>query len=271
MSELFTTENLVALITLTSLEIVLGIDNIVFIAILAGKLPGEKQGKARRLGLALAMFTRILLLLFLGWIMGLTDALFQFPMFWTPEPDDSHGVTGRDLILLLGGLFLIGKATYEIHDKLEGEHGPSSSAKYARFGAVIVQIVLIDIVFSLDSVITAVGMVQVNPEAQWIGLTIMISAVVIAVGVMLVFSGAIAGYVERHPTVKMLALSFLLLIGVTLMTEGFHIHIPKGYVYFAMAFSLGVELLNLRMRRKSEPVTLRQTYVDAPALAEPEA
>ncbi len=264
MSELFTTENLIALATLTGLEIVLGIDNIVFIAILAGKLPRERQNKARQVGLALAMFTRILLLLALGWIMGLTADLFSIPQFWTPEVDDYHGVSGRDLILLGGGLFLIAKATYEIHDKLEGDHGTSAAPAFASFPAVIVQIVLIDIVFSLDSVITAVGMVKVDPNAKWIGLTIMISAVVIAVGVMLVFAGSIAGFVERHPTVKMLALSFLLLIGVTLMAEGFHMHIPKGYVYFAMAFSLGVELLNLRLRKPAEPVVLRQSYVDAP-------
>lgn len=264
MTELFTTENIIALATLTGLEIVLGVDNIVFIAILAGKLPRDQQGKARNVGLGLAMFTRVLLLLLLGWIMGLTYELFSFPLFWTPEVDDYHGVTGRDLILLIGGLFLIGKATYEIHDKLEGHHDSAGAPAYASFGAIIVQIVLIDIVFSLDSVITAVGMVQVNPDAKWVGLTIMITAVVIAVGVMLFAAGAIAGFVERHPTVKMLALSFLLLIGVTLMAEGFHMHIPKGYVYFAMAFSLGVELLNLRLRKPAAPVVLQQSYVDTP-------
>ncbi len=264
MSELFTVENLIALATLTGLEIMLGIDNIVFIAILAGKLPQEKQGLARQLGLGLAMFTRILLLLVLGWIMGLTDDIFSIPKFWTAETGDAHGVSGRDLILLIGGLFLIGKATYEIHDKLEGKHDASGAPTFSSFTAVIVQIVLIDIVFSLDSVITAVGMVTVDRHAQWIGLTIMIAAVVIAVGVMLVFAGVIAGFVERHPTMKMLALSFLLLIGVTLVTEGFHVQIPKGYVYFAMAFSLGVELVNMRVRKVTTPVVLQQSYVDVP-------
>ena len=267
LAPLLTPESLIALATLTGLEIVLGIDNIVFIAILAGKLPLERQGSARRIGLALAMITRVLLLLLLGWIMGLTADLFTFPIFWTADPEDVHGISGRDLILLLGGLFLIGKATYEIHDKLEGEHGPTGARVYSSFSAVIVQIVLIDIVFSLDSVITAVGMVPVDPDAKWVGLTIMISAVIIAVGVMLVFAGLIAGFVERHPTVKMLALSFLLLIGTTLVAEGFHLHIPKGYVYFAMAFSLGVEMLNLRLRKVTTPVELKQSYVDPPERA----
>lgn len=264
MSELFTAENLIALATLTGLEIVLGIDNIVFIAILVGKLPREQQGRARRIGLFLAMFTRILLLLALGWIMGLTEPLFGVPKFWTFSLDEIHPISGRDLILLIGGLFLIGKATYEIHDKLEGKHEASGQAKFSSFPAVIVQVVLIDIVFSLDSVITAVGMVKVNPEAQWIGLSIMITAVVLAVGVMLLFAGMIAAFVEKHPTMKMLALSFLLLIGVTLVTEGFHVQIPKGYVYFAMAFSLGVELINMRMRKFTSPLVLQQSYVDAP-------
>jgi predicted tellurium resistance membrane protein TerC len=264
MSELFTAENIVALATLTGLEIVLGIDNIVFIAILVGKLPHELQSRARRIGLFLAMFTRILLLLLLGWIMGLSEPLFYVPKFWTLQLDLSHGISGRDLILLLGGLFLIGKATYEIHDKLEGKHESTGAAKFASFPAVIAQVVLIDIVFSLDSVITAVGMVKVDPEAQWIGLSIMISAVILAIFVMLLFAGMIAAFVEKHPTMKMLALSFLLLIGVTLVTEGFHVQIPKGYVYFAMAFSLGVEIINLRMRKLTSPVVLQQSYVDAP-------
>jgi predicted tellurium resistance membrane protein TerC len=259
---LFTPENLIALATLTGLEIILGIDNIVFIAILAGKLPENQQAKARQIGLGLAMFSRILLLLGLGWVMSLTTPLFGFPMFWTPEPDDAHGVTGRDLILLLGGLFLIGKATYEIHDKLEGESHEGGTRVFASLGAVLVQIILIDLVFSLDSVITAVGMVKVDEGKEWVGLTIMISAVVIAVLVMLIFAGVIAGFVEKHPTMKMLALTFLLLIGMTLMVEGFHREIPKGYVYFAMAFSLGVELLNMRLRKVTTPVKLQQSYVD---------
>ena len=242
----------------------LGIDNIVFIAILVGKLPRERQSRARRVGLFMAMFTRILLLLVLGWIMGLTADLFSIPMFWSLEVGARHPVSGRDLILLIGGLFLIGKATYEIHDKLEGKHDATGAPVFSSFAAVLVQIVLIDIVFSLDSVITAVGMVKVNPDAQWIGLTIMITAVVLAVFVMLLFAGMIANFVERHPTMKMLALSFLLLIGVTLVAEGFHKEIPKGYVYFAMAFSLGVELVNMRVRKVTSPVVLQQSYVDAP-------
>ena len=261
MELLFTLDNMIALATLTALEIVLGIDNIVFLAILAGKLPLHQQARARRIGLTLAMLMRIALLLTLGWIVGLTGDLFTFPRFWTSEPDDVYGVSGRDLIMLVGGLFLIAKATYEIHDKLEG-HEPSGAPRVAStFGVTIVQIVLIDIVFSLDSVITAVGMVQTRPDAAWVGLTIMISAVVIAVLVMLVFAGPVSEFVTRHPTMKMLALSFLILIGTALVAEGLHFHLPKGYVYFAMAFSLGVELLNLRMRAKSAPVALHQTYV----------
>jgi predicted tellurium resistance membrane protein TerC len=264
MSELFTAENLIALVTLSSLEIVLGIDNIVFIAILAGKLPAEQQEKARKLGLTLAMATRILLLLAIGWVMGLTEALFSFPEFWTAEAGDRHGVSGRDLILLVGGLFLIGKATYEVHDKLEGEEPHERKAAAASFTSVIVQILLLDIVFSLDSVITAVGMVQTRKGAEWIGLTIMITAVVIAVGVMLIFAGKVSAFVERHPTVKMLALSFLILIGVMLVVESLHAHIPKGYIYFAMAFSLAVELLNMRLRKVTKPVHLHQSYVETP-------
>jgi predicted tellurium resistance membrane protein TerC len=264
MAELFTTENIVALLTLTSLEIVLGIDNVVFIAILVGKLPPDQQPRGRTIGLALAMIMRILLLLALGWVMGLTAELFGVPAFWTSAPGDHFGVTGRDLILLIGGLFLIGKATYEIHDKLEGsEHGEGAPAsrKATRFGAVIVQIILLDIVFSLDSVITAVGMVQTRPDARWIGLSIMITAVVIAVGVMLIFASRISSFIERHPTTKILALSFLIMIGVMLVAEGLHAHIPKGYVYFSMAFALGVELLNMRFRKVAAPVKLHQTYV----------
>jgi predicted tellurium resistance membrane protein TerC len=261
-TELLTVDNLVALATLTALEIVLGIDNIVFLAILAGKLPQRQQPRARRVGLGLAMLMRILLLLALGWVVGLTADLFAIPRFWTSEAGDEYGVSGRDLIMFVGGLFLIGKATYEIHDKLEGHEATGPKAVAASFSMVIAQIVLIDIVFSLDSVITAVGMVQTRPEAPWVGLTIMITAVVIAVLVMLVFAGAISEFVGRHPTMKMLALSFLILIGSALVAEGLHFHIPKGYVYFAMAFSLGVELLNLRLRKVSAPVTLHQTYVD---------
>jgi len=246
-AELLTADNLVALLTLTLLEVVLGIDNIVFISILTGKLPKEQQPKAWRIGLSLAMFMRIGLLLSLSWVMSLTATIFA-PF--------GHEVSGRDLILILGGLFLLGKATWEIHDKLEGggEHGPGRAA--ASFGAVLVQILLLDLVFSLDSVITAVGMAS--------SVYVMIAAVVISIGVMLVFAQAIGAFVERRPTIKMLALSFLILIGVLLVADGFDQHIPKGYVYFAMAFSLGVEMLNQRLRQKSEPVEFKRPSVPQP-------
>jgi predicted tellurium resistance membrane protein TerC len=234
----------IALGTLTVLEIVLGIDNIVFISILAGKLKPDEQGRARTLGLALAMGTRILLLLSITWVMGLTAPLFT--VF-------GQEISGRDLILVIGGLFLIAKSTHEIHDKLEGAERHGAAKAVASFGAVLVQIALLDIVFSLDSVITAVGMAD--------HLSIMIIAVVVAVGVMMFSAGPISHFVERHPTVKMLALSFLLLIGVSLIGEGFDQHIPKGYIYFAMGFSIFVEMINLRVRAKSEPVQLHQTYV----------
>lgn len=228
---ILTPAGLTALVTLSCLEIVLGIDNIVFISIITAKLEPQLQDRARRVGLSLAMFMRILLLLFISVIMGLTKPLFSIL---------DLDISGKDLILVLGGLFLIGKATYEMHEKLEGHH-ESSSAKRAvtTFGAALVQILLLDLVFSLDSVITAVGMAEHVP--------VMILAVVIAVGVMLVFSGPVARFVERHPTIKMLALAFLLLIGVTLLLDGLHRHVPKGYIYFAMAFSLAVELLNLKI------------------------
>ncbi len=278
MAELFTFDNGIALLTLAVLEIVLGIDNIVFLAILTGKLPEHQQPGARRLGLGLALVMRILLLLAIGWVMGLTAALFSVPAFWKGDLSQMHAVSGRDLIMLVGGLFLIGKATYEIHDKLEGgEH--ELNVKARNYGMVIFQIVLIDIVFSLDSVITAIGMVQsgstshgahageaaagaaeVATRPQWVGLTIMIAAVIIAMGVMLAFAEAISHFVERHPTIKMLALAFLILIGLVLFTEGLHMHIPKGYVYFAMAFSIGVEFLNMRMRKTSKPVHLKPHY-----------
>lgn len=260
MAELFTVDNTIALVTLALLEIVLGIDNIVFLAILSGKLPKEQQPKARQIGLGLAMIMRILLLLAIGWVMGLTKPLFSIPMFWTSAVGDLHGISGRDLIMLVGGLFLIGKATFEIHDKLEGE-SHEVKAKASSFGMIIVQIVIIDMVFSLDSVITAVGMVSTKDTPQWISLTIMITAVVIAIGVMLAFAGPISNFVERHPTMKMLALSFLILIGVMLFAEGFGWHIPKGYIYFAMAFSILVELLNMRLRKVNKPVKLQQSYV----------
>ncbi len=247
MAELLTTESLIALLTLASLEIVLGIDNIVFISILVAKLPVADQPRARRIGLLLAMGMRIALLLAISWVMGLTKPLFSLV---------GHAFAGRDLILLLGGLFLVGKATWEIHDKLEGaDHGANGSAPAkVAFGAILLQIVMLDIVFSLDSVITAVGMAR--------HVEIMIAAVMVAVGVMLVFAGTISAFIERHPTMKMLALSFLLLIGVILIADGFGQHVSKGYIYFAMAFSLFVEVLNIRIRRaKAAPVQLHQSYV----------
>ncbi|MCA9426970.1 MAG: TerC family protein [Candidatus Omnitrophica bacterium] len=241
MEHLLTAESLLALLTLTGLEIVLGIDNIVFIAILCGKLPISQQAKARQLGLFLAMFMRIGLLLAIGWVMGLTQTLFEVI---------EHEVTGRDLILLMGGLFLIAKATYEIHHKLEGEeHADVTKTASVSFSGTLIQIVLLDIVFSLDSVITAVGMAQ--------HIEIMIAAVVVAVGIMMAFAGAVSRFVEKHPTFKMLALSFLLLIGVVLVADGIGKHIEKGYIYFAMGFSLFVEILNLKMKKtKTEPVKL---------------
>ncbi len=234
----------IALATLTALEIVLGIDNVVFISILAGKLPLEQQARARSVGLGLAMLMRIALLFSIVWIIRLTAPLFT--VF-------GEEISGRDLILLLGGLFLLTKSTHEIHQKLEGEPGHISTRTAASFSSVIVQILLLDIVFSLDSVITAVGMVD--------QIGVMIAAVVIAVGFMLVFAAPISRFVESHPTVKMLALSFLLLIGFALVAEGFDQHIPKGYIYFAMAFSLGVEMLNLRLRPRAKPVRLRERIV----------
>jgi len=243
---IFEPQYLIALLTLTVLEIVLGIDNIIFISILAGKLPVEKRKKGRIIGLSLAMITRIGLLFSLTWIMHIT-----FPLFNILGQD----ISWRDLILILGGLFLLAKSTYEIHDKLEGEEGKASAKTFPSFNAVIIQIMLLDIVFSLDSVITAVGMVD--------KLLVMIIAVIIAVIFMMWFSGKISDFVEDHPTIKMLALSFLLLIGVTLIAEGFDQHIPKGYIYFAMAFSVFVEMLNLKLRSKlTKPVELRKAYVE---------
>jgi predicted tellurium resistance membrane protein TerC len=235
---------LIALATLTVLEIVLGVDNVIFISILSGKLPPQDQKRARRVGLFAAMFMRIALLLSLAWIIRLTAPLFSIL---------GRDISGRDLILLLGGLFLIAKSTHEIHDKLEGEAGHGSTRMAASFTSVIVQIMVLDIVFSLDSVITAVGMA----EHLWV----MITAVILAVIIMMVSAEVISDFVHRHPTVKMLALSFLLLIGVSLVAEGFHHHIPKGYIYFAMGFSIFVEAINLRIHAKSRPVELREPYV----------
>jgi predicted tellurium resistance membrane protein TerC len=242
----------IALATLTFLEIVLGVDNIIFISILSGKLPQEQQPRARRLGLLGAMATRVLLLFSLAWIIRLTQPLFTVV---------GTNISGRDLILILGGLFLLAKSTHEIHDKLEGEEGHASARGAASFTSVIIQIMLLDIVFSLDSVITAVGMV----DELWV----MVTAVVIAVGIMMWSAEPISAFVHRHPTVKMLALSFLLLIGLSLVAEGFGHHIPKGYIYFAMGFSVFVEFINIRLRRKSNPVQLHEAYVAAKPAASP--
>jgi predicted tellurium resistance membrane protein TerC len=253
MQELFTVDSLISLLTLTILEIVLGIDNIVFISILSGKLPVDQQKKARRLGLSLAMVIRVLLLLSISWIMSLTNPLFNVGDWIgmeNPKWLEMTAISGRDLILLIGGLFLIYKSTSEIHEKLEGEEHETTNVKAVGFTSTIFQILLLDIVFSLDSVITAVGMAD--------HIEIMIAAVVIAVGVMLIAAESISNFVNKHPTVKMLALSFLLLIGVSLLAESFDQHIPKGYIYFAMAFSVFIEVLNLKMKKKGKPVELKQ-------------
>ncbi|MDZ7844182.1 MAG: TerC family protein [Anaerolineales bacterium] len=233
----------IALLTLTALEIVLGIDNIVFISILADKLPEHQQDLGRRLGLLMAMVTRILLLFSLNWLINLTTPLFTVL---------GHGISGRDLILLTGGLFLLGKSTFEIHERLEGEEGHASQQVAPNLSAVLIQIMLLDVVFSLDSVITAVGMAD--------EILIMITAVVVAVLIMLISSGPISDFVNRRPTIKILALSFLLLIGFSLVAEGLGVHIPKGYIYFAMGFSIFVEVINLQVRAKTEPVQLRKPY-----------
>jgi predicted tellurium resistance membrane protein TerC len=245
--ELFSAENLVALLTLLMLEIVLGIDNVIFIAILSGKLPQSQQARARSTGIGLAVLTRILLLLSITWIMRLTEPLFAL---------GGHGISGRDLILLVGGLFLIGKSTFEIHEKLESTEHTSAAVVAASFASVIVQIIIVDLVFSLDSVITAVGISG--------NLWVMVPAIVIAAGVMLFFAGSISGFVEKHPTMKILALAFLILIGFLLVLEGWlghdveKLHL-KNYAYFAMAFSFGVELINLRLRKSHEPVALKNS------------
>ena len=235
----------IAFATLTVLELVLGIDNIVFISILAGKLPPEQQARARYIGLGLALVMRVILLFSLSWVISLTSPLFT--VF-------GQEISGRDLVLLIGGLFLIAKSTHEIHGSLEGEEGHKSTKVYASFVGVLVQIALLDIVFSLDSVITAVGMVD--------RIEIMIAAVVVSILFMMLFAKPIGEFVQKHPTVKMLALSFLLLIGVSLIAEGFDQHIPKGYIYFAMAFSVLIEVLNMQLRKKVEPVHLHNPYSD---------
>jgi predicted tellurium resistance membrane protein TerC len=235
----------IAFATLTALELVLGIDNVIFISILVDKLPPAERERARRLGLFLAMFMRVGLLLLLAWIIGLTAPLFTML---------GHEVSGRDLILIAGGLFLLWKSVKEIHQLLEGEEGSASSAVGATFGAVLLQIILVDIVFSLDSIITAVGMVQ--------QVEVMIAAVIASVALMMLFASAIGRFVSAHPTIKMLALAFLVVVGVVLIAAGFDHEVPKGYVYFAMAFSVGVELLNIRMRKRSaQPVRLHEAYV----------
>jgi predicted tellurium resistance membrane protein TerC len=245
MEILLNPELILAFLTLTVLELVLGIDNIIFIAILVDKLPLDKRNFARRLGLFLAMFVRILLLALLSWMAGLTAPLLTVL---------GHNISGRDLILAAGGLFLVWKSTKEIHQLLEGEEGEASAVVRPAFAAIILQIILIDLVFSLDSIITAIGMVN--------NLPVMIAAVVVSVALMMIASGPIAAFVSEHPTVKMLALSFLMVVGVVLIADGFGHHVPKGYIYSAMAFSVGVEMLNIRMRKKAaKPVNLRDAYV----------
>jgi predicted tellurium resistance membrane protein TerC len=243
MDVFLSSEGLLALVTLTFLEVILGVDNVIFISILSSKLPPQQQLRARRTGLLAAMLMRIGLLMSIVWIIRLTQPLFTVL---------GHGVSGRDLILIGGGLFLIGKATMEIHDKLEGEEAHGSARRAPSFSAVIVQIMLLDIVFSLDSVITAVGMAD--------DIAIMVAAVVLAVGIMMFSAEPISAFVNRHPTVKVLALSFLLLIGLSLIGDGTGLHIPKGYVYFAMGFSVFVEMINLRLRGQGKPVELHQPY-----------
>jgi predicted tellurium resistance membrane protein TerC len=236
----------IGFVTLAVLEIVLGIDNLIFISILVGKLPARDQPLARRLGLGLAMIGRIGLLLSLSWVVRLTRPLFTVV---------GQEISGRDLVLIVGGLFLLAKSTHEIHDRLEGEEGHASARVAPSFTSVLIQVMLLDLVFSLDSVITAVGMVD--------RISVMVAAVITAVAVMMVFAGKVSDFIHRHPSVKMLALSFLLMIGVMLIAEGFDQHIPKGYVYFSMAFSVFVEALNIRMRRKASPVHLHEPYLPA--------
>ena len=245
METILNPETLIALVTLTALEIVLGIDNIIFISILVGRLPEELRQKARFIGLLLAMLTRILLLFSLTWVMGLTDPLFALL---------GKAISGRDLILIGGGLFLLYKSTHEIHTNLEGEEGSEDRTISASFAGVLTQIAILDIVFSLDSVITAVGLAR--------DLWVMVTAVVVAVGVMIFSAKSIGDFVERHPTFKVLALSFLMLIGVTLIADGFGVHVPKGYIYFSMAFAVGVEIINMRIRGKVAPVHLRKVLTE---------
>lgn len=243
MENILNAQSLIAFLTLCALEIVLGVDNVIFISILSSKLPKEQQEKARKLGLGLAVVTRILLLLSLSWVIGLTAPLFTVL---------SEEISGRDLILLLGGLFLIGKSTHEIHQKLEADEEVTAATASSKFASVIMQILLLDVVFSLDSVITAVGMVS--------QISIMIAAVIVSTIFMMFTAKSISHFVDEHPTIKILALSFLILIGVTLIAEGLDQHISKGYIYFAMGFSLAVEAMNIRLRKKSKPVHLKKTW-----------
>lgn len=252
MEHLFTTDGIISLVSLTFMEIVLGIDNVIFIAIIAGKLPQEQQRKARNWGLILALIPRVILLLFISWLIALKDELIHLEIL-----DYTITMTEKGLVLFIGGLFLLYKATTEIHEKLEGVEGGKVKTKQMSFSTALVQIILLNIVFSFDSILTAVGLAK--------EVIIMIVAVVIALGITLIFAESISNFVEKHPTVKMLALSFLLLIGFLLVTESFvingeEIHVPKGYIYFAMAFSLVVEMLNLRMKKNSEPVRLKNSY-----------
>jgi predicted tellurium resistance membrane protein TerC len=241
MEGLLTTEGIVSLLTLTFLEIVLGIDNIVFISITAGRLPAADQKKARNLGILLALVVRILLLLGVSWIIGLKDPFISFGEF--------H-LSFRDVILIIGGLFLIGKSTSEIHAKLEGEADKERQSKALTLRAAIIQIILLDIVFSFDSILTAVGLVE--------NVLIIIIAIVISLVVMLVFARKISDFIHKHPAMKLLAISFLMMIGLVLVIEGLHVHVPKGYIYFAMAFALGIELLNMKIRKKTQPVELKE-------------
>lgn len=234
-----------SLLTLTALEVVLGIDNLVFIAVLVGKLPKEQQPRARRLGIIMALVPRLLFLLAIAWIIGLTEPLFEML---------GHAFSGKDLILFAGGLFLLYKATHEIHASLEGEEGEKSARVHATLAAVVTQITLINLVFSLDSIVTAIGMAN--------EIWVMAAAIILSMAVMLVAARPVGDFVERHPTVKMLALSFLLLIGTTLMADAFGVHLPKGYIYAAMGFSVFVEALNLLARRRARPVHLRHAYAE---------
>lgn len=249
MEALFTTEGIVSLLTLTFLEIVLGVDNIVFISITAGRLPAQDQKKARNLGILLALLVRIGLLFAVSWIIGLKDPFISFRNF---------DLSFRDLILIIGGLFLLGKSTSEIHAKLEGEDEDMRDVKVISLRGAILQIILLDVVFSLDSILTAVGLVE--------DVLIIVIAIVISLGVMLGFAGKISDFINHHPAMKLLAVSFLMMIGLVLVVEGLHVHVPKGYIYFAMAFALGVEILNMKIRRRGKPVVLKPDDVNAPHL-----